>query len=464
MYIFIASAAIILIAIVSTRQRAYNSYDYNAQFGDISDYLSRCNYGWAVNGTHKTTKKIARENCIVLGPTGSGKTQTVILNSVFSLARGGSSICINDMNGEICDNCSGYLFQQGYKILIIDFSDSTISEGFNPLLRCKTISDIQKVALIIVLNTMGEPKGDQFWHTSSCMLLSLFMRYLVFHCDEQYRTLQNVLRLIQKFAIDGKAVDKLFVQTKDNELLDEYKTTLVVGDKTLQSIIASARTALNLWLDKEICKTTYTNTIDFDMLRTEKVAIFVKTPLVHQTYFKPLTALFFQSLFMHVMSRISKPKERSIFIILDEAAVCKFPDLSVTVSNIRKSAGMLLCLQDEMSLIAQYGAAEAHNIQTNCQTKVYLQGQPLHTCKKLCELMGKTTYLAEDGKKIIKDLMTVDEIHVCEQALIFIGNKPPLRCNTTPLYRNIWVRHRTKIPPFVQNNKSVTEPPIILFS
>lgn len=463
MYLIII-AMLILIAIMAPRQKPQNAHDYTAQFGNISDHLSRWNYGWAVNGTHKTTKKVAHENCIVLGPTGSGKTQTVILNSIFSLARGGSSMCINDMNGEICESCSGYLYQQGYNILIVDFSDSTASESFNPLLRCKTVSDIQKVALIIVLNTMGEPKGDQFWHTSSCMLLSLFMRYLVFHCDEQYRTLQNVLRLIQKFAVDGKAVDKLFVKTRDDELLDEYKSTLVVGERTLQSIIASARTALNLWLDKEICRTTASNTIDLDLLRKEKIAIFVKTPLVQQTYFKPLTALFFQNLFMHVMKTRAKPEERSIFIILDEAAVCKFPDLSVTVSNIRKSAGLLLCMQDEMSLIAQYGQAEAHNIQTNCQTKVFLQGQPLHTAKKLCELMGKTTYQTEDGKKVVKDLMTVDEIHLCKQALVFIANNPPLLCNTTPLYKNIWIRHRTKISPFVQKNKVVAEPPVISFT
>lgn len=461
MYIIIT--AVILIGVFIVFQPDTKQYEYNAQFGNEWEFLSRFNHGWAVTGSRSVTKKIAHENCLLLGPTGSGKTQVVILNSVFSIASGGSSMVINDMNGEICESTSGYLYQEGYKILIVDFSDSAVSEGFNPLLNCKTISDIQKIALIIILNTMGEAKGDPFWHTSSSMLLSLFIRYVVFHCEEKYRTLHNVLRLIQKFAADGKAVDRLFVRTKDSELLDEYKSTLVVGEKTLLSIIASTRAALNLWLDKEICRTTYTNTIDFEILRKEKVAVFVKTPLIHQTYFKPLTALFFQTLFMHVMSRRALPTERSVFIILDEAAVCKFPELSTTVSNIRKSAGLLLCMQDEMSLIAQYGQAEAHNIQTNCQTKVYLRGQPLHTCQKLCALMGKTTLETPDGKKVVKDLMTVDEIHICDQALIFIANNPPLRCKTTPLYQNMWLRHRTKIPPFINPRKECIEPPMIEF-
>ena len=80
----------------------------------------------------------------------------------------------------------------------LDFSNSSNSESFNPLLDCKTISDIQKVALLIIRNSIGESKGDVFWEQSSVMLLSLFMRYLIFHTEPEFRTLQNVLRLIEK--------------------------------------------------------------------------------------------------------------------------------------------------------------------------------------------------------------------------------------------------------------------------
>ena len=132
------------------------------------------------------------------------------------------------------------------------------------------------------------------------MLLSLFIRYLVFHADMQYRTLQNVLRLLEKFATDtNQEIDRMFIETNDPELLSAYKAMVVVGDKTLQSIIISTRVALNLWNDKEVCKTTATNTIEFNLLRNSDfpVAVFICNPLKDLIYFKPLSALFFQSLF-----------------------------------------------------------------------------------------------------------------------------------------------------------------------
>ena len=106
-----------------------------------------------------------------------------------------------------------------------DFSNSSQSETFNPIAECKTISDIQKVALLILRNSVGESKGDVFWEQSAVMLISLFIRYLVFHAEPQYRTLQNVLRLIEKFAVDGETVDKLFVRTNDEELIKKKSCT-----------------------------------------------------------------------------------------------------------------------------------------------------------------------------------------------------------------------------------------------
>ena len=412
---------------------------YNAKFGDQADHISTYNLGFAITGSKALTKDRSHENCILLGPTGSGKSSIVITNSIVSLAKGKSSIIINDVSGELWKATSLHLANNGYKILRLDFSNSKASETFNPLALCKSISDIQKMSLLIIRNAIGESKSDPFWEQSSIMLISLFSRYLLFHAEPEYRTLQNVLRLIEKFSIDGEAVDRLFVKTNDEDLLNSYKATVAVGDKTQQSIIATARTALSLFCDPEVCKTTSTNSIDFSLLRNEPVALFVNNPLKDLMYFKPLSALFFQYLFNYVLSSIPDKHSRSVFFLLDESATMKFPALSTTISNIRKfRSGILLCMQDEMSLISQYGPAESHQIKTNCGTHIYLKGQPLHTCQQLSQMLGYRTIIDEKGIERKRELLTVDEIRMSEEAIIFIGNYEPLKCKMVPYYENIW--------------------------
>ncbi len=439
-------------------------HQYKASFGDSTTFLSRWNHGFAVTGGKALTRKLSHTNCALFGPTGSGKSSVVIMSSVASLARGSSSIIINDVSGEVYEHTSSYLAKKNYKILRLDFSNALNSETFNPLLQCVSISDIQKVALLIVRNALGESKGDIFWEQSGIMLISLFARYLVFHAEPKYRTLQNVLRLVEKFATShDQAIDKLFIRAHDEDLLSAYKATIVVGDKTLQSIIATTRTALSLFSDPEVCKTTASNSIDFSLLRRERVALYVCNPLKDLLYFKPLSALFFQTLFNHVLSRIPKKNERSIFFLLDEAATMRFPSLSTTISNIRKfNAGILLCMQDEMALVSQYGQAEAHQIKTNCGSQVYLKGQPLHTCKELSQILGKYSYTDNNNIERVRELKTPDELRTTEEAIILINNAAPLRCKTVPYYKNFWLRQLNTSAGYQLTNKIAPHQPALL--
>jgi type IV secretion system protein VirD4 len=456
-------AIIILLVLVFAAGEKTNEHNYTAEFGNCSDHLSYLNKGFAI-GAKAFTRELSMTNFFVAGPTGSGKSTVITIPCAAALSRGNSSIIFNDVSGELYARTSAYLAKKGYKILRLDFSDSNNSETFNPLLECKSISDIQKLSLIIIQNAIGESKSDPFWENSSVMLISLFCRYLIFYTEPQYRTLQNLLRLVETFAVESESVDKLFARTKDESLLMAYKSTIIMGDKTLQSVIATTRTALRIFNDIEVCKTTATNSIDFSTLRKERVAIYVCNPLKDLRYFKPLSALFFQSLFNFVLSRIPDKRENTIFFVLDEFASMKFPDMAVTVSNIRKHrAGLLLCVQDEMSLIAQYGQSEAHQLKTNCGIQCYLKGEPLHTAKELSQIMGKYSYEDEKGINRSRELMTPDEVRRADEAIILVNNKAPLKYLPTPYYRNIFLWHLSKAKPYAMEIRTVSKPPLIEF-
>ena len=70
---------------------------------------------------------------LVIGATGSGKTQTVILPTVHSLAKAKESMIITDPKGEIYEGTSNMLRAKGYDILLLNFRDPQNGNSWNPM-------------------------------------------------------------------------------------------------------------------------------------------------------------------------------------------------------------------------------------------------------------------------------------------------------------------------------------------
>ena len=177
---------------VSELITAAPTHAYSAAFDDEED-ISRWNKGICVNGSKAISIKLSTANQLVLSPTSGGKSSVVIIPSIFTLARGKSSMVINDPSGgELFKKTSGYLRQEGYRVLRIDFSNSAISETYNCLSDCKTFTAIEKLAVILIKNSpLGNSKGDQFWEYASISALGVILRFLVFHAPPEMRTLHN---------------------------------------------------------------------------------------------------------------------------------------------------------------------------------------------------------------------------------------------------------------------------------
>jgi type IV secretory pathway TraG/TraD family ATPase VirD4 len=198
-----------------------------------------------------------------------------------------------------------------------------------------------------------------------------------------------------------------------------------------------------------VIQTASEDTIDFSRFRKEKIALFICNPIKDLHYYKPLSALFFESLFNEIMSRIPTKNERGIFCILEEAATMKFSSLGTVISNIRKyMAGIMLVVQDYQALVSLYGPAEAHNIRTNTYAQVYLKGQPIETCKELETILGRFTYTNEKGAEKVRLLMSADEIRKSERAIILCGNEAPIKARMTAYYDRYTLRKRSKIQPY----------------
>ena len=122
---------------------------------------------WVDNGEYHT---------LVIGSTGSGKTQTVIKPTVKLLAKAGESMIITDPKGEIYEATANMLRDKGYDVQILNFRDPQNGSSWNPLSlpyrmyksgnQDKAIELLDDLALNILYDESSN-NSDPFWEKTS---------------------------------------------------------------------------------------------------------------------------------------------------------------------------------------------------------------------------------------------------------------------------------------------------------
>jgi len=407
---------------------------FNAEYARETVAASRWNKGFPVSKHRKLKRRQSFANMLLVGPTSSGKTTRVLLKVLWNLKR--CSMVINDPSGELYALTSGYL-SQFFTIRTLNFSDSSQSSGYNILSRIKKHNDISKIVHVLVSATLDKGgSSDPFWSLSTKNLLTIITE-LVLHQPEEFRTIANVIQCLHYFATEPRKVDAWITASHNEKLILSYKSLLSTPEKTLANIVASAKSALQLFDgDPEILRTTSFDSIDFDELRHEPTCIFLRNSIADQKYVSVLNSIFFEQLYGHVLQRLPDKNELDLFFIMEEASSMYIPLLPLALANCRKHrAGTLVCVQSVQQLRAFY-KDDADNIATNCVTKLFMPGQTsMDTLREIEALSGKCIYKDEKGTERVKPLITTDEIRLLPESrtLILCGNKPLSKAVRRPI-------------------------------
>jgi type IV secretion system protein VirD4 len=432
---------------------------FNAAFGSELSIANRFKEGFVISRNRKLSRRKSFENVLLCGVTGSGKTTRLLLKSIYSLKN--CSLIINDPSKELYQLASGYLSRY-FTIRTLNFSDSSISSGYNILSRAKKPNDINKIAHLLVASSLDKGNNsDPFWSLSVKTLLQILIRVTLLQAEE-YRNIANVIRLLHHFASSPeKTVDRLVARSNDEKLILEYKSFISTPEKTLQNIVASAKAALQLFDDPEIAKTTAHDSINFDELRQQPTVIFLHNSIGDQKYISVLNSIFFEQLYNHVLQQLPAKNDLDLVVILEEASSMFIPLLPLAVANCRKARlGNLICVQSPTQLSSTY-KDEAENITANCVTKIFLPGQTsMDVLREIETLSGKYMYRDEKGVERVKPLITTDEIRLLPEnrSLIISGNKPIIKGRTSPYYRSLVYRQYAKIAPIPLHSDIPNEP------
>lgn len=417
-------------------QIAGKDHSLKAGFTKASKLISARYKGFSITGKKHLSVNQSRNNLMIVSPSGGGKTTTIIYPTIFNIGndKNGGSLLINDPSGELIKT-KNFLLHRGYKVQEINFGDRSNSLYYNPLHRIATNADVNKVASMLVRATS---KDSDFWTLKATELIGLCIHHLRATEPRVHQNLANVYRILETLAGEPEIIDAYFADTTPKHLWRKFLSLMGNSENTRASIISSAQASLAfLGEDETLCDLTSVDTFDFESLRNERTAIFLRCPLSDMQYYSTILSIFWEQYFAHVFRSLPSKEDKDVFVILEELSSLHLPNLANVISNSRKfSMPIMGVIQSENQLYHNYGMHNGKTILNNANVKVYFTGLSDES-RSISDTLGMYEFEDKNGYKRIRNLMTPDEVRTMsrDHILVVPSGMQPLKCKVHPFYK-----------------------------
>lgn len=350
---------------------------------------------------------------LILGATRSGKSRTIVLQTICSLAMAGESIVVTDPKSELYDYTCKLLELLGYDIVTIDFKNPSKSTRFNflqPIINCIDADDLPgaiDATWDLVSQLVGEPKGERLWNDGEASMIAAGTMAVVYDNrapeNHKYRNLANVYYFISQMCtpvqVGNAQVLPLNKYVQDLPMDHPSKGLLAVSEiapsRTRGSFYTSALMTLRLFTNPLIADMTSHSDYDAMKVGSKKTAVFIILPDDRKTYYS-LASLYvtqqYQMLSKAADLRGGRLKLRVNYILDEFGNFVKIPICTnmLTVGG-GKGIRFYLFVQDFNQIDVVYDEKEASIIRSNCENWIYLQTDDPNTLKSLSDKLGKYT-------------------------------------------------------------------------
>ena len=371
-------------------------------------------------------------NTIVIGSSGSGKTQNIILPTIKSIIKNNESFIINDQKGEMKQATETLLKEQKYNVIDLSFENPQTKHKWNPFELPKKLykENKKEEALNIIEETMTilfqepAPPIDPFWTLSARDLATGTVLYLLENNKEV--TLKEIYKTAQ--TITKKTLEEL------DKLGSTYcflSGTLVAPEETKNSIL----TVFNQTIKDYITKDNTNNIIsitnfDITKIKTEKTALFINDNN------KEITNVLIPVLISQIVKTVEiyNQKENKLNIVIKD-----FDDL-VTMKNYSKilmkskkyNINNLITIQGLITIENKYNKEDIRLVAINMTNLIYLYSQDLRVLREISLVCG--------NESRCEPLATIEELQRINQneAIIKIPRLNPIKIDLIPDYEVKW--------------------------
>lgn len=390
---------------------------------------------------------------LVIGATGSGKTQTVIFPQVDILAKKGESMVITDPKGEIYEHCSGMLQDLGYNVIVVNFRDPQNGSCWNPYtLPYKYYKEGNQDKANELLNDMAiniagdEKTDDPFWTNSAADYLTGLSLAMFEDATEDQISIStlNYMVTLGDEKIGASTYMKEYFKFKDpaGPAAINALGTINAPQDTKNSIISVLKQKIKVFaVTQNLAEMLSRSDFDMETIGEKKTAVFMIIQDEKTTY-HALATIFIKQCYECLIAVAQRHGGqlpiRTNFLIDEFANMPKFKDITTMVTAARsRKIRFTFIIQNFAQLNDTYGKEDAETIRGNCDNIVYLLTGELSALEEISKLCGdKIVKVGKDKKEETRPLITVTELQRFKQfeVLVLKHRLPPLRTNFLPFF------------------------------
>ena len=397
---------------------------------------------------------------IIIGATGSGKTQAVVFPLVQVLAKKGESMIITDPKGEIYEQTGTMLRERGYNIVLLNFRSPQNGNGWNPMALpyklYKEGNTDKAIELLedLALNILYEEKNgnaDPFWEKSAADYFTGLALGLFEDATEEQINL-NSMNLMsslgeERFGGPNNNYIKEYFNAKDpsRPAYVNASGTVFSAEDTKQGVLSTFKQKVKLFASRDnlsemLCKS------DFDMheIGRQRTVVFMIVQDEKKTL-HPLATIFikqcYETLIDVAQQSGGKLPYRTNFILDEFANMPPLKDVTTMVTAARsRLIRFTFIIQNYAQLTQVYGKENAETIKGNCNI-TYLISSELQALEELSKLCGdKIIKVGKDKKEETRPLVTVSDLQRLQQyeTITLRLRTMPFKTKLTPNWQMDW--------------------------
>ena len=374
---------------------------------------------------------------MIIGSTGSGKTQTTILPMIKLSMMAGESVVINDPKGELYERCAENFKRRGYNVLALNFEDARYGNTWNPLRvaydlynsdkRDKAIKSLEDIGYYLFYDAK-EKDSDPFWINSTINYFVGLALYLFENADVDEANLCSIFQLSNYLNKDNNGKEFIDKLDQNSLIYMNLVGTLKAPAETKGSILSVFTQKIKKYLSREdLTNMLCSSDFDINKIGVEPTALFIVSGI--SNYCNNLIPLLINQIIDAVDNYGTK--EKNINILLDEFdSMVPIRDFSRMIEYCRSiKVRIVITIRSYIHLCNMYSKQDAEILKMCFGNLIYLLSDDIYTLEEISKYCGTK----DNGEPLIsiEDLKTIEIF----EGLVLMPRTMPFKTRFLPDFK-----------------------------